>query len=33
MKDEKQVRKPMLPASMRLKQRGIDTKNLITEDR
>ena len=33
MKDEKPPRKPMVPASMRLRQRGVDTKQLITEDR
>jgi hypothetical protein len=33
MKEEKPVRKAMVPASMRLRQRGLDTKQLITEDR
>ena len=33
MKEEKPARKAMVPASMRLRQRGLDTKQLITEDR
>jgi hypothetical protein len=33
MKDEKPVRKAMVPASMRLRQHELDTKQLITEDR
>jgi hypothetical protein len=33
MKEEKPIRKAMVPASMRLRQRGLDPKKLITEDR